>query len=720
MLERVGGWCYRRRWRVLGLWVLALIVIGAASGAVGSDYSNNFGNRQTESQQAFDVLQQRFPARSGDTAQIVFRAPAGISNATVARQIDALAGRLAEVPHVEDVVTPAENPRQLSTGDRRIGYAEVQLDQRAWDVPKATVNRIEDLVAGARTPDLQIETGGQVFGQMAPPGNQEAVGLLAAIVILLISFGSLLAAGLPILVALFGIGIGASLLGLITHVLDTAIFAPQIAAMIGIGVGIDYALFIVTRYRSGLDAGLEPDRAVSVAVATAGRAVLFAGTTVVISIMGMLLMGISFIRGVAVGASLAVLVTMVASVTLLPAMLGFVGRTIDRFSLPGTRRRRGDGHRGSVAYRYSRAIQRRPWPAAIGGLLVLLVLAAPVLSIRLGASDDGNLPESTSPRRAYDLLSTGFGPGFNGPMILAARLPAGDVKPVDDLSAALAKAPGVAQASPAVPSPKGDAAVIYVIPKTAPQDAATSELVHHLRKDVVPRFERNGTQIYLGGLTAAFADQADYMGARLPVFFAAVITLSFLLLMVVFRSVLVPLKAAIMNLLSIGASFGVLVAIFQWGWLGSLIGIGRAGPIEAWAPMMLFAVVFGLSMDYEVFLLSRVHEEWVNTGDNATAVADGLAATARVITAAALIMVCVFGSFVLTDLRVLKEMGTGLAVAVFIDATLVRMVLVPATMELLGDRNWWLPRWLDRIIPHVSVEGATQVEEDDERELATA
>jgi RND superfamily putative drug exporter len=716
MLQRLADWCYTRRRIVLALWVVGLVVIGGVSAAVGTNYTNNFKNPGTESQEAFDLLQSRFPARSGDTGAIVFRAPQGIDQPAMRSRLEDLFRQVQQSPHVLGVVTPysTEGARQVSQ-NHQIAFAEVQFDQRAYDVTGATVSHIQGLVDRANGNGLQIETGGTVFSSRVTPHGQEAVGLLAAMVILLITFGSLLAMGLPLMTALFGIGIGSALLGLITHLLPTPVFAPQVASMISIGVGVDYALFIVTRYRSALDTTGDPHASVIEAITTAGRAVLFAGTTVVISLMGMLLMGFAFVRGLAVGASVAVLITMLAAITLLPAVLGFVGKNINKLKLPGVHTNTA-GHRDTLAWRYSRSIQRRPWPMAIGALVVLLALAAPVLSLRLGVSDDGNLPKNTSARKGYDLLSAGFGPGFNGPFLVAA-----DLRGADNGQAALGRlvgdlrhTKGVAFASPPVANPSGDAAILTVYPTTAPQDAATTRLLHHLRSDVVPAaLQGSGVKAYTGGLVAAFDDQTTKMSSRLPWFFGVVIILSFLLLMAVFRSLLVPLKAAIMNLLSIGAAYGILVAVFQWGWLSKLTGVTK-GPIESWLPMMLFAILFGLSMDYEVFLLSRIREEWLRSGDNGLAVADGLAHTARVITAAAAIMVAVFMAFALADLRVLKEAGVGLASAVFIDATVVRMVLVPATMELLGERNWWLPRWLDRVVPTVSVE---DVEPDEDKEL---
>ncbi len=531
---------------------------------------------------------------------------------------------------------------------------------------------------------------------------------------------------------------------------ETATF---IGIMIGLGVGIDYALLIVTRYREQLHTGHDVRDSIGIAHDTAGRSVLFAGTTVVISLLGMLLVGVTFVNGLSLGAALVVTLTVAASLTLLPALLGFAGARVERtrwrgllaagfiavglagaglqiaplagagfaialivlvlsLFVPALRRevprRAAKPHRETTAYRWSRIIQHRPWPAAIVGTVILLVLAIPVLGLRLNNSDESNYPEGSSTKEAYDLLVAGFGAGFNGPLLLVAELPEGTG--TDGLAAieeAVAADSAVAFMSPAVlDDPDAPTAVLWqVVPTTGPQEEATTQLVNRLRDDVLPPVEdAAGVEVDVTGATAVSIDFSDYLASRMPYFFTAVLALSFLLLMVVFRSLLVPLKAVIMNMLSIGAAYGIVVALFQWGWLSDLTGVQPA-PIEPWIPMMMFAIVFGLSMDYEVFLLSRVREEWHRTGDSRTSVADGLAATAKVITAAAAIMVFVFGSFVLEDDRVFKLMGVGLASAIFLDATIVRMLLVPATMELLGDRNWWLPRWLDRILPNLDVEG---------------
>jgi len=703
MLRRLAAYCYKHRWRIVIAWLVLLVGVNVLAQTVGGDLLKTFSLPGSESQRAFDTLGRDF-ARKGDTGDLVFkvRGTGTVADPGVKATIEPLLTTLAKQPHVVKVSSPydAANARLIAP-NQKIAYAEIQFDVQANDVPIDLATHMRGIVSKAGTPGVQTELGGSMFTDQTQPAS-EAVGIVAAIFILLLAFGSLLAMGLPIMTALFGIGIGLAGVTLLARVIDIPSFAPQVTAMIGIGVGIDYALFISTRYREALRDGIDPERAVVHAIDTSGRAVLFAGGTVVISLLGLFVIGVSFIRGLAVGASLAVLFVMAAAVTLLPAVLGFVGHTIDKFSLPGAKKER-DVERSFWA-RWSRVLQARPWPAAIGGLLVLLLLAVPFLSLRLGVADAGNDPTKLTTRRAYDLLSQGFGPGINGPLLVVGDAPtAADRAAAERLRAAIAADPGTAAVSPVIPSPKG--VLIQVVAKGSPQDESTTQLVHRLRHDVIPNATR-GTDLkmYVGSQTAIGVDLADTLGQRLPYMFLAILVMSFLLLMLVFRSLLVPLKAVIMNLLSIGASYGVIVAIFQWGWVKSLVGIGKEGPIEAWVPMMLFAIVFGLSMDYEVFLLSRIKEEYDQTHDNGTAVAHGLAKTARLITAAAAIMICVFGSFVLSDLRVLKLVGFGLAFAVFIDATVVRLILVPATMELLGDRNWWLPKWLEWL-PRINVEG---------------
>ncbi|MGZ4128014.1 MAG: MMPL family transporter [Actinomycetota bacterium] len=720
MIERIARWTHEHRWLTLAIWIVALFTFLILGNTIKGPYQRNFSLPGAESQQAFDLLKARFPTHAGGTVDIVFKADDGVTSPGIRNRMDNVFSQIGTMPHIDAVISPysTQGARQISP-DGKIAFAEVEFGVQAIDVPKAEANQLIDLARSVESPGLQVEFAGDVilFTQQQQPGSAEAVGLVAAILILLITFGSLLAMVLPLMSALFGIAIGLSLVLIFANIISVPEFTPQIAAMIGIGVGVDYALFIVTRYRQGLHDDLDPEAATLKAMVTAGRAVVFAGTVVVISLLGILLMGFQFVQGIAVGGAAAVFVTMLASITLLPAMLGFVGGNIDKLKVPFFRTSRAAGQAG-FWYRWSRFIQRRPWVAGLTGLGLVILLAIPFFSMRLGSADSGNDPKSLTTRRSYDLLSEGFGPGFNGPLILAAKIDSPDaLATLNKLDEALRTTPGIAEATPVVPNQKGDAAIITVYPTTSPQDAATSDLVHRLRAHIIPGvIDGSDMKVYVGGLTAIFVDFAGKIAERLPILIAVVIALSFLLLMAVFRSVLVPLKAAIMNLLSIGASYGVIVAVFQWGWARQMVGVDKTGPIESWIPMMMFTILFGLSMDYEIFLLSRVREEYMRTRDNAASVADGVAKTGRVITAAAAIMIVVFLTFVVGfDIRQVKEIGLGLAVAVLVDVTLVRMVLVPATMELLGDANWWLPKWLERAIPRFSIDREFQDLLDSER-----
>jgi RND superfamily putative drug exporter len=693
---------YRRRRLVVATWALALVAISVVAGGLGADHRADYTMAGTGSARAQELLAERFPEQSGGTVQLVAEAtgPAGVQDPTVAARLDDLRQQAAGVDHVTDVRVDA------TSADGRIALATVQLDDTIEKVPHRA---IEDLIALAEVADapevgLTVEAGGAAVADVegAEEGD-EGIGMLAAIVILLVAFGSVLAAGLPIVVALFGLGVGLALSTLLTHVFMVPEWAPQLVVMIGLGVGIDYALFIVTRYRAALAAGQEPEDAVVSAITTAGRAVLFAGGTVVISLVGLAAMRLEYLYGTAAVTVTGVLMVLIAALTLLPALLGFAGRSIDRLRLPFVRGDRGD--KGLWA-RWSRVVQRRPLATGAVALAILLGLAGPVTDLRFGYPDAGTGSEHLTSRRAYDLVEDAFGTGANGPLVVAVEQ-AGDPGLTGRVEAALAADPGIAAVLPTQVNPAGDTAAIVALPTTGPQDEATVELIHHLRDDVVPAAAGDAAaRVHVGGAVAAFVDEAEVMGKRLPVFIGAVITLSFLLLLLVFRSLLVAVKAAAMNVLAIGAAYGVMAVALSGGWLGQAIGITESTPVPVWLPMMMFAMLFGLSMDYEVFLLSRIREEYLETGDNASAVASGIARTGRVISAAAAIMVTVFGSFMLGDQVLMKITGLGLATAVLLDATVVRMVLVPSTMELLGDRNWWLPRWLDRLLPHVDVEGA--------------
>ena len=765
MIARIGRWCFVHRRTTLIAWLVALVGIGALSnGVVGSAFSSQFTIPASESASGVDVLAEHFPGQGlGDrSGTVVFEAERGVDDPRVKSEMETL---FSDVDRIEGVtvISPYTRfgARQVSQS-RSIAFATVNLDRSLGQEGMAEVGReIGKLAdqASARAEGLTVEVGGQDLAGFKPP-ESELIGLGFAIIVLILAFGSVLAMGLPIGIALFGVGIGASIVALLSNVVSVPDSATTLGAMIGIAVGIDYALFIVTRYREMARSGLSHEDAIHGAMDTAGRAVVFAGVTVVVSLLGMLLVGLAFVSGMGIGAATTVAVTMVSAMTLLPALLGFAQHRVE------VTRWRGIVAAGFVAlalfgaglgadvllvgvplalvtllagfaiaplrrelkprvekpahltypYRWSRFVQAHPWASAFVGSAVLLVLAAPMLSLRLGFSDEGNFPEETTTRKAYDLLADGFGPGFNGPLLLAITLSeSGDAAALPALNAAVAADAGVAFASPAVPdtavSASGvseaapRAAVMQVIPRTAPQEEATAETIRRLRDSVVPAaVAGTGMKVFVTGSTAASIDFTSYLSQRIVLFIGVVLLVSFLLLMMVFRSLLVPLKAVIMNVLSIAAAYGTVVAIFQWGWFSSVFGVYPA-PIEPFVPMMMFAIVFGLSMDYEVFLLSRIREEYSATGDAKGSVANGLAATARVITAAAAIMIVVFGAFLLEEDRIIKLFGVGLAVAVLLDATLVRLLLVPATMELLGEKNWWLPRWLDRLLPNLNVEG---------------
>ncbi|MDQ1631339.1 MAG: putative drug exporter of the superfamily [Frankiaceae bacterium] len=712
-MTALAHWSFRHRRIVLGLWLALLIGLGALSAGVGTSYKDDFKLPATESKQALDILQRDFPAASGQSGQIVLHARTGtLRDPQLQQQASALFSTISRIPHVVAVQgfdTPLGS-RQL-TPDGATGYATVAFDSSEGQVPPEQVKPILAAVSAASTPQLQTEAGGQVFAEQPSPGKSELIGIAGAAIVLFIAFGSLLAMSLPLITAIVALGVGISAIGLLTHVLSIATFGPTLAALIGLGVGVDYALFIVTRHRSNLRQGMEVEASVVNAVDTAGRAVLFAGTIVCIALLGMFALGVSFLYGVAVSAALVVAFTMVAALTLLPALLGFYGvrvlsrRTRRKLAVSGPLTG-GDLSPGWT--RWGRFVQHHPVVLAALSGIVMLALAAPFLSMRLGSSDQGNDQTGTTTRSAYDLLAKGFGPGFNGPFLVVAELkgPA-DLPALGRVQQQLAATPGVAFVSPPQPSPNGKAAILQLIPKGSPQDESTSKLLKTVRTEVVPQATA-GTdlQVHVGGVTAIFEDFASVLSSKLPLFIGVVVLLAFLLLAAVFRSVLVPLTASVMNLLAAGAAFGVVVAVFQWGWFGDLVGIGKSGPIEAFLPVMMFAILFGLSMDYEVFLVSRIHEEWLARRDNREAVTIGQAETGQVITAAAVIMVLVFGSFVLGGQRIIKEFGIGLAVAVLLDALLVRTVLVPSIMHLLGRSNWWIPRWLDKVLPRLHVEGS--------------
>jgi RND superfamily putative drug exporter len=701
-LARLADIAYRRRGRMVLAWIAATVVIIGAGSALAGEYNADGDTPGSESKAANELTEERFGGYSGQEIYVVWKDAAGARAPGARERVNAFLADAERVEHVAE-----HTPIRISR-DGTIGSTTLPLTVPGWEVEKA---RGEELIAAAEANSgggLQIKLGGQLIYDAQEQTSPEGVGFLGAAIVLLIAFGSVVAAGLPLVIALVGLGItSGGLIVLLANVIDVPDWTTAVSGLIGIGVGIDYALLVLTRFRAAIHAGKDRHDAVVEAVTTAGRSVIIAGGTVVIAVLGLFLTGLPYMYGVAIAASLAVLVVMLAAVMLLPALLSYLGPNVDRLRIPFLGRAlKAEGNGGSPAARWSHAVQRRPWPAALAATALLLALAAPALGMRLGFPDAGNDPPDTMTRQAYDLTTQGFGPGANGPLVIAAELPDPSAHgELDALATRVRGEDGVAFVADPRISRDGTAAIVTVIPATSPQDTETEDLVTRLRADVVPRqLADSGVTAEIGGVTAALEDQSEYMKDRLPLFTAGVVGLSFLLLLVAFHSPLISLKAAIMNLLSVGAAYGVMTLAAQGGGLGGLIGIDHEVPVAPFMPVMTFAILFGLSMDYEVFLISRIREEYLKHGDTRRAVADGLAKSARVITAAAAIMVVVFLAFLAAPDVFLKLFGIGLATAIFLDATVVRMVLVPAVMQLLGDRNWWIPGWLERILPRLDVE----------------
>ena len=752
MLKLAGWTTTHRKYVALG-WVLLLFAVNAFAQSAGTTYSNNFTLPGTGAQHAADLLQRSFPTQAGDRDTIVYKVGSGsVTDADVRERMSAMFAEVARLPHVTSVISPyaGSSAGKAISASGKIAFATVVFDQKANLLPKSAAERVVKVARaaarGGRDP-IDVQLGGQAIEltEQEGFGVSTAVGLLAAIVVLLLTFGSLLAMGLPILTALFGLGTGLATIELFTHVVDTPNFSSELAAMIGLGVGIDYALFILTRFREAYrtpgSTYQDTHASIMLAMDTAGRAVLFAGATVVIALLGMMLLGVEFLYGVALSASIGVLLMMLASLTLLPTLLTFAGARIAR---PGRRARARaaralsaeDGAPtpasaaaptagpagGGVWVRWSAFVQRRPWSIAVVAALAMLAIAAPATALRLDSSDASNDPVGQTTHKAYELLAEGFGEGFNGPLLIAAKVPNPKREavengvmqteaphtgksPVERLRAAIAATPDVVSVAPAKLNASGEVATLSVYPRSSPEAYATTLLVARLREHVIPPIAAStGMTVYVGGVTAGGVDFAAVLDRKLPLFIGVVVLLSALLLMIVFRSLVIPLQAAIMNLLSISAALGVIVAIFQWGWLGGLIGV-QSGPVDSFIPVLLFAIVFGLSMDYEVFLISRMHERWSKTHEHSQSVAEGLSLTGRVVTAAAAIMVCVFLSFTLLEGRVIKEFGLSLASAVFLDALVVRCLLLPAVLHLVGRRTWSMPGRLDRLLPRLNIEG---------------
>ncbi|MFC8511764.1 MMPL family transporter [Streptomyces sp. NPDC057257] len=712
-MSTLARWCYRHRLVVVLLWLGMLVGLGVASTSAGSAYNNSFSLPNTESTRALNLLKKAFPGQAGDTDTVVWHVESGSvrDSATKTRMTGTL-DKISKLPEVSAVTSPYGKlgAAQISK-DGRTAYAQVTFSKAAPEIDKADVNRVIDTAKMARTDGLKVELGGQAIQntETAPPATSELVGVLAAAVVLFLAFGSLFAMALPILTAIAGVGTAILTTGLLSHAMSIGNIAPTLSALIGLGVGIDYALFIVTRHRKGLQSGLDVPESLARAVNTSGRAVLFAGATVCIALLGLFVLRVNFLNGIAIAASLTVALTVLAAVTLLPALLGLLGTRV-----LGRRARRrlaagesvSENSASSPWSRWAGVVQRRPRALSLVALVVMAALSIPVISLRLGSSDAGNNPESSTTRKAYDLLADGFGPGFNGPLQLVAEAPTtADRAALANLSTRLKDVDGIASVI-AVPMQSGSTVgIIQVVPTTSPQAKQTSDLIDHLRDQVIPAAEKGtGLQVHVGGQTAVFDDFAAVLTSKLPEFIAVIVVLGGLLLMLAFRSLLIPATGAVMNLLAAGASFGILIAMFQWGWGSEALGLGKAGPVDAFIPVIMISILFGLSMDYQVFLVSRMHEEWLHTKDNARSVRVGQVETARVIAAAALIMVCVFVAFVFGGQRVIAEFGIGLAAAVALDAFILRTILVPAVMHLFGKANWYLPAWLERTMPHLSVE----------------
>ena len=716
-MRTLARWCYQHRIVVIIAWVGLLVGLGVMSQTVKTTYDNSLTLPGTGSGNAQALLQRSAPAQAGDSDQIVWHVSQGsVTDPAVEQRVSAMLAQVSHLPEVASVAGPYEPGNEVQVSpDGRTAYATLTFTDAADNLDVADISRVITTATAAGGSGLTVELGGKAISgaEQTPTSIVSLIGLVAAAVILFIVFGSLLATALPIVTAIAGVGSGLMLMAPLSHVMSVNGVAPVLGALIGLGVGIDYALFILTRHRRGLQSGLDPEQAAEQALNTSGRAVLFAGGTVCIALLGLLTIGLRFIDGLAVPAAIVVVCTVVAAVTLMPALFGVLGlRVLSRRN----RRALQVGVRGSARSggglwaRWARTVPRFPALLASLGLAVMLVVSVPVLDLRLGFADASNDPPSSHTYNAYEMLAEGFGPGFNGPLFLVAQTrSAADRAALDRLDNALRAVPGVAavQTSPAPATPGSDPTieVTQVIPTTAPEDPATATLIDQLRGTVIPRYTQGTTlRVYIGGLTATFADFAATTSAKLPWLLTTIVGFSFLLLVFAFRSLLIPAITAVLNLLAAAAAFGVLTAFFQWGWGTGLLGLGAPSPIEGYLPELVLAVLFGLSMDYQVFLVSRMAEEWSRTRDNARSVLAGLTRTARVITAAALIMIAVFVAFVFLGQRDISEFGIGLAAAVALDAFVLRTVLVPAVMYLCGRANWWLPRWLDRRLPHLAVE----------------
>ncbi len=726
-LYAIGRWCSRHHWPVIGAWIVLAVALLAISSATGSKTSENLTLPGTGSTQATELLEENLPEQAYGSNPLVLEAPAGskLTEAKYAKAVEETAKNLEAQPDVNSAMSPlAPGAQTLSQKYPNIGYIPVVLGIGPGEIAEDQSQEILDAAKPFEAAGGNASIGGYVGNQLSKPSTEksELIGLIAAVIILLFAFGTATAMMLPIVGALFGLICTLSIIKLLEHVLEVPGVAATLATMIGLGVGIDYALFIVTRHKLQLKEGMELRESIARATATAGGAVVFAGFTVVIALCSLAVAGIPLVTTLGFTAAIAVVIAVCAAATLLPAMLGALGPHINslRFHLGKTHPDDKEPHGWRS---WAERIVRVPWRSAIAALVVLAILALPIFQLQLGQNDISALPKETTSRQAYDGLNSGFGPGVNGPLLIASQFktPEEAQKVLPTLQKSVGGAADVAAVTEPTLSEDKKVAVFTVISKSEPWADETVSLVENLRDEVIPgALEGTKAQSFVGGQTAGYIDLANQIANKLPLMIFVVVALSFLVLLMAFRSILVPIKAAAMNLISVAASYGVVTAVFQLGWGSSLIGLDHPIPIVSFVPLLMFAILFGLSMDYEVFLMTQMKEHYVEYGDPRRAVVEGLANTGRVITSAAGIMVCVFASFVLSGDPVVKEFGVGLAVAIAIDSTVVRCLLVPAVMELMGKWAWWMPKWLDRVVPHISIEGEEYFEARDAALAAAA
>ena len=724
VLERLGGFAARRHWIVIITWLVILGGLLAAKREFGGAFVNDYTVPGSSSSNGLNLLNSDYPQQGGYGGQIVFHA----SHGTVTQQetaVNQATSNVAKLPHVIKAVSPFASPDSGAVSKNgTIAYSSMSWTDNPAGLTTSYLNELNNAVAPARKAGLEVQYGGGAgeIGQQTSDTESEVIGLACALVLLLFMFGSFITAAVPLVSAIFSVGAGLSVVGLLASVTTFPTTAPTVATLLGLGVAVDYGLFLTARHREQLDRGMDVVTSASRAEGTSGAAIVIAGSTVVVAILGLYISGVPFVGAMGLAAAIVVAITMAAALTLVPSFMGLVKNNVRSVAARARAHREGisaqqqakqtsvsteEHHERSAFARWGRRVSMQPWPWGVASVLVLLVLAIPLLSINLNQPDNGTNPTTDSSRQAYDLITDGFGQGANGPLTVVVKLPrqssSADQSLLNSMTKGVAGTHGVASVSPASVNSAATVAVFNAVPATSPQAKATTSLVKTLRDDVLPKYHAT---TYVTGTTAGNVDFTDQVSGRMLILILAVVAIAFLLLTMAFRSVVIATKAAILNLLSIGAAYGVIVAVFQWGWGANLIGVHTTSPIPAYVPMMVFAIVFGLSMDYEVFLLSRVHESWIATGEAHRSVAIGIGSTARVITTAAGIMVVVFSSFVLNDQSAVKMMAIGMAAAVLIDASIVRMILVPAIMSLLGAHAWWMPRWLEPVLPHLHLEGS--------------